>query len=121
MKISTIQIVRGSEQRLVCSIDKVERTEAMFERMRGLLGAAGLSPNTGLWINSCNSIHSFFMAFSIDVVYLDKNNTVLRIIEDMRPWRVNACWSARSVIELGQGQVDLLGIQPGDNVNCLSS
>jgi uncharacterized membrane protein (UPF0127 family) len=121
MKTSAIQIFRGPEQKLVCSVDQVERTETIFERMRGLLGATGLAPNRGLWINSCNSIHSFFMAFSIDVVYLDKNNTVLRIIKDMRPWRVNACWSAQSVIELGQGQVDLLGIQPGDNVNCLSS
>lgn len=120
MKISAIQIFRGAEQRVVCSIDKVKRTESIFERMRGLLGTAGLGPNTGLWINSCNSIHSFFMAFSIDVVYLDKNNMVLRIIENMPPWRCNACWSARSVIELGQGQVNLLGIQLGDNVNCLS-
>ncbi len=120
MKTSAIQIFRGSEQILICSVARMQRTETMLERMRGLLGADALAPNTGLWINSCNSIHSFFMAFNIDVLYLDKNNNVLRVIKDMRPWRFNACWSARSVIELGQGQVDLLGIQLGDNVNCVS-
>tara|TARA_B100000780_G_scaffold32093_1_gene20267 strand:+ start:5900 stop:6262 length:363 start_codon:yes stop_codon:yes gene_type:complete len=119
MKMSAIHIFRGPEQTSICTVDQVERTETMFERMRGLLGAAVLKPNTGLWISSCNSIHSFFMSFSIDVLYLDKNNTVLHIIEDMPPWRVNACWPARSVIELRQGQVTVLGIQPGDNVNCI--
>lgn len=119
MRTSTIQVYRGPEQMSVCTVDQVQRTETMFERMRGLLGAAVLKPNTGLWISSCNSIHSFFMSFSIDVLYLDKNNTVVRVIEDMQPWRVNACWPARSVIELRQGQVAALGIQTGDNVNCI--
>ena len=117
--MSTIHIYRGTEQTSVCSVDQVQRTETIFERMRGLLGAAVLKPNTGLWISSCNSIHSFFMSFSIDVLYLDKNNTVVRVIEDMQPWRVNACWPARSVIELRQGQVAALGIQTGDTVNCI--
>ena len=119
MRMSTIHIYRGPEQTSVCTVDQVQRTETMFERMRGLLGSAVLKPNTGLWISSCNSIHSFFMSFSIDVLYLDKNNTVVRVIEDMQPWRVNACWPARSVIEFRQGQVAALGIQTGDTVNCI--
>ena len=119
MKMSTIHIFRGPEQTSICTVGQVERTETMLERLRGLLGSAVLKPNTGLWIISCNSIHSFFMSFSIDVLYLDKNNTVLRVIEDMPPWRINACWPARSVIELRQGQVAVLGIQPGDTVNCI--
>lgn len=119
MRMSTIHIYRGPEQTSVCTVDQVQRTETMFERIRGLLGSAVLKPNTGLWISSCNSIHSFFMSFSIDVLYLDKNNTVVRVIEDMQPWRVNACWPARSVIEFRQGQVAALGIQTGDTVNCI--
>tara|TARA_B110000908_G_scaffold5658_2_gene7214 strand:+ start:3458 stop:3820 length:363 start_codon:yes stop_codon:yes gene_type:complete len=119
MKMSTIHIFRGPEQTSICTVDEVKRTETMFERMRGLLGSAVLTPNTGLWISSCNSIHSFFMGFSIDVLYLDKNNTILRVIEDMPPWSINACWPARSVIELRQGQVAVLGIQPGDSVQCI--
>ena len=120
MMTSAIQIFRGPGQKLICTVAQTQRTETMFERMRGLLGADALLPDTGLWINSWNSVHSFFMSFTIDVLYLDKNNDVVRVIKDMRPWRVNACWSARSVIELGHGRVDVLGIQLGDNVNWVS-
>ena len=74
MMTSAIQIVRGPGQKLICTVAQTQRTETMFERMRGLLGADALSPDTGLWINSCNSVHSFFMSFTIDVLYLDKNN-----------------------------------------------
>ena len=116
MMTSSIQILRGPDQKLICTVAQTQRTETIFERMRGLLGIDALATDAGLWINSCNSVHSFFMAFNIDVLYLDKNNSVLRIIKGMRPWGINACWPARSVIELGHGQVDLLGIELGDNI-----
>lgn len=81
-------------------------------RGRGLLGRASMDPDEGLWIVlgeglsmiPCPTIHTFFMKFTIDVLFLDKALKVVRIIENMKPWRLSP-WvvSAHSVLELAGG------------------
>lgn len=73
-------------------------------RSRGLLGRTSMEPGEGLWIVPCPMIHTFFMKFAIDVLFLDKQNNVVRVIEDLKPWRLSPwVWRARSVLELPSG------------------
>jgi uncharacterized membrane protein (UPF0127 family) len=59
----------------------------------------------------------FFMRFPIDAVFLDAENTVLRIAADLRPWRVAGCRGAKAVVELAAGECARVGLQPGDRLN----
>lgn len=89
-------------------------------RERGLLGRDTLLPGEGLWIVPCQAIHMFFMRFSIDLVYIDRQKRVCKVRSNVAPWRISACISAHSVLELPAGTVretstqreDVLEISP---------
>jgi uncharacterized membrane protein (UPF0127 family) len=71
-------------------------------RSKGLLGRARLAPGEGLWILPCEAVHTFFMQFPIDLVYLDRRNRIRKICHAVPPWRLSACLSAHSVLELAR-------------------
>jgi len=85
-------------------------------RRTGLLKHTSLAPGDGLWIVPCESVHSFFMKFTIDVLYLDKQHKVKRIRPEMVPWRASACLTAHSVLELPAGTIARTGTQVGDQL-----
>ena len=73
----------------------------MLERMRGLIGRKALEPGRGMLILKCNCIHTFFMRFPIDATFLDRDGRVVRVVRNIRPWRlwVWGGWRAVSVLE----------------------
>ena len=85
-------------------------------RQRGLLGRNGLAEGEGLWIIPCESVHTFFMRFAIDLVYLDRKRRVRKVRSGVGPWRLSACISAHSVLELAAGTVRSTGTQRGDSL-----
>jgi uncharacterized membrane protein (UPF0127 family) len=88
-----------------------------WARARGLLGRRDLPPGEGLIIRPCNSVHSFFMAFPIDVVYVDGDNIVLALTLSLAPNRVGPIvWRARNVIELPAGVASATATQVGDRL-----
>lgn len=74
-------------------------------RNKGLLGRAGLPPGGGMWIVPCGSVHTFFMKFPIDLVYIDRNKKVKKVRSNVGAWRLSACLSAHSIVELPAGVV----------------
>lgn len=74
---------------------KVART--LFERMKGLIGVKRLPEGEGLLILRCNSIHTFFMSFPIDATFLDSGNNVVRIVRNIKPWRLFVWGGFRAV------------------------
>ena len=68
-----------------------------------------------MWIDT-NSVHTFFMKFAIDLVYVDKHNKVRKVRHAVVPWRVSACLSASSVLELPPGTAERTGTRPGDEL-----
>jgi hypothetical protein len=84
------------------------------KRNKGLLGRNGLGPGEGLWIVPCEAVHTFGMQFPIDLIYLDRNNRIKKLRSDVRPWRLSACFSAHSVLELASGTIRNTQTQPGD-------
>ena len=75
------------------------------KRNKGLLGRDRLSPGEGLWIVPCEAVHTFAMRFAIDLVYLDRKNRIKKLSSDVPPWRLSACLSAHSVLELPAGTI----------------
>ena len=70
------------------------------ERRTGLLKHQRLEQGDGLWIIPCESVHTFFMKFAIDLVYLDRKNIVRKVRHAVPAWRLSACLPAHSVLEL---------------------
>ena len=87
--------------------------ETMFARLRGLLGRSGLSSGEGMLLRPAASVHTAFMRFTIDVVFLDREDRVLKVAADLRPWKATGCRGARTVLELPAGEAARQGLRPG--------
>lgn len=97
--------------------DNLEKADTRLKRMRGLLGRSGLAPDEGLWIDPCSSIHMFFMRFAIDAIFLDPDGYVVRVHEELKPWRMaRGGKHAYSVLELPAGRASFFGIKPGQRL-----
>jgi len=96
---------------------KVLLAETLWSRMRGLLGRDALPQAEGLLIRPCCGVHTFFMKFPIDVVFLDGGNRVIAAAVNLKPYRMTRIVRAsRSVLELAAGTVDASGTRTGNEV-----
>jgi uncharacterized membrane protein (UPF0127 family) len=105
--------IAGSGQ---CLLERVETAITVWQRFHGLMLRADLPAGHGLLIMDCGSVHTCFMRFSIDLVYLSRDNRVLKIVPALKPWRVSACRGARGVLEAPGGSAEQAGLQVGDTV-----
>ena len=96
--------------------DAVELADTSETRRVGLLKHERLEPGSGLWIVPCESVHTFFMKFPIDLVYLDKQRKVRKVRHAVPAWRLSACLSAHSILELPAGTAEKSGTLPGDEL-----
>lgn len=94
----------------------LEIADTPWRRMRGLLGRDGLAPGAALLIDPCRSIHTFFMRFPIDVIYLDGDWRVAKTVERLGPWRLSACLRARRTVELPAGALEALDVATGSKL-----
>ena len=80
---------------------RIKVAKSFFARLRGLIGVKSLAPDEGLLIERCNCIHTFFMRFPIDATFLDGNGNTVKIVRNIKPWRlfVWGGWRARKVLE----------------------
>jgi hypothetical protein len=75
-----------------------------------------LEPGEGLVLRPEWSIHTFFMRFPIDVVFVDADQVVVKIVPDLRPWRTAVCKEAHEVVELAAGECERRGLHAGDRL-----
>ncbi len=87
--------------------------DTVWTRLRGLIGSPSLIPGEGLLLRPARSIHTCFMRFPVDVVFLDGEHRVLAVHHGLRPWRMRAQRGARAVLELAAGEAKRLGIERG--------
>jgi uncharacterized protein len=91
--------------------------DGYWSRLRGLIGAAPLAPGEGLLISPCTSVHTHFMGFSIDVIYVNQDNEVVGIDAGMAPWRFGRFYRrVRYVVELPAGTASATGTRVGDRL-----
>jgi uncharacterized membrane protein (UPF0127 family) len=86
------------------------------QRARGLLGRRKLEPGEGLYL-ATSSIHTHFMRFPIDVVFLDDHMNVTRIRHRLKPWRFALSRDARGVVELEAGVCERVGLALGERLS----
>jgi uncharacterized membrane protein (UPF0127 family) len=84
--------------------------------MRGLLGRRELLPGEGIVMRPGWSIHTAFMRFPIDVVFVDADQVVLQIVPGLKPWRAALCRGGHDVVELAAGECARRGLGTGDRV-----
>jgi uncharacterized membrane protein (UPF0127 family) len=114
------RVRKGARTRAVQRLDGAvvcERctiADSPLPRMRGLLGKRDLRSNEGVLLRPAGSVHTFFMRFPIDIVFLDRDGRVLRIAESVRPWRTAAARGAKAVLELRAGECARRRLLTGD-------
>jgi uncharacterized protein len=91
--------------------------DRMLPRMKGLLGRKSLPAGEGMLIRPAPSIHTFFMRFPIDVVFLSRQGEVLKIAEHVAPWRARSCRHSYAVLELAAGEAGRCGLAIGDRID----
>ena len=96
---------------------KIREAASFIDRAVGLLCTPALESGEGLWLHPCSSIHTFFMRYPIDVLYLDAEGTVLACLT-LPPWKLSGGHRAsRGVLELPSGTLRQSGTQPGDRLD----
>jgi uncharacterized protein len=111
MKQMTVSISSGD------SIEHVSLANTPWLRLRGLLGRPQLAAEQGLLITPCNGVHSFAMKYPLDIVFLDSNNSVIKLTRGLKPWRATSCLGAAKVLELSAGVIEKKNINQGDSLS----
>ena len=94
----------------------VELATTRAERRRGLLGRDWLHPHEGIVLAPCMAVHTAFMRFPIDVVFIDSDGKAVQIVHELSPWRITASLRARAVVELASGTAAAEDIRIGDHL-----
>lgn len=95
---------------IVCDLDN------FWGRLRGLMLRAALPSGCGVLLSNCAAIHTCFMRFSIGVIFLSKNGVVLKVVGNLRPWRVAVCGNGSYVIEVASADPIIRRIRVGDQL-----
>jgi uncharacterized protein len=111
--MKTKLIVNLSRGRSVCVGQVADRP---LSRMRGLIGRSGLPAGEGMLLRPAPAIHTAFMRFPIDALFLDRDLEVLEVVERLRPWRMASKRNARAVLELPAGESARRGVAVGDKL-----
>jgi uncharacterized membrane protein (UPF0127 family) len=94
------------------------RTENVIERTAGLLTLLPLDKGQGLLINKCNSIHTVGMHYALDVVYLNRQLNVVKLVKNIKPARMSFSLRAKHTLELLAGEINRIGIKEGMTLVC---
>ena len=94
--------------------ERVQLASDPWSRFWGLMGRRELAANSGILITPCGSIHMFFMRFAIDVVFIDRENVVVKVVHGIKPWRAAMGGGGKKALELPAGAAGAASIEPGD-------
>jgi len=115
-----LRALNQSRGTVLCA--RLENAGGVAGQSKGLLGRDGLEPGAGMLFENSRFtpmmwMHMFFMRFTIDIVFLDRGDKVIRISRQLRPWRVSAMvFGARRALELEAGAAEKSSTQVGDQI-----
>lgn len=112
-------LLQGEDGRAIC--ERCVVADKPLSRLKGLLGRAGLEPGEGLLICPAAAIHTGFMRFPIDAVFLDRNLTVVGTVARLRPWRASGRRRARAVLELRAGESAERRLRAGERLRLVET
>ncbi|MDQ3867504.1 MAG: DUF192 domain-containing protein [Actinomycetota bacterium] len=103
---------------VVC--ERCEVADTPLRRLRGLLGRSSLPAGEGLLLRPTPAVHTSFMRFPLDLVFLDGDLVVVDVVDELQPWRAAARRAARAVLELAAGERVRRHVVPGDQLALVS-
>ena len=106
--------IRREDGNIVC--ERCVLADTALTRMRGLLGRRDLPAGNGILLRPASSVHMAFMRFPIDAVFLDRDLRVVKIADDLRPWRAAGSRGAKAVLEMRAGEAGRRGVRVGDRL-----
>jgi uncharacterized protein len=107
-------VLVAPDGQVVC--DVCHLADRPHTRMRGVIGWKYLQRGEGVLLRPTFSIHTAFVRFPIDAVFLDGEWEVVSIAKQVRPWRLAGARKAKAVLELAAGESERLGLRPGDRL-----
>ena len=111
-----MRIVNLTNNNVIC--ENCGLADTLLTRTVGLIGRKKLDKDEGLLITGCRSIHSCFMSFPICAIFIDESNTVVKVIENFKTWRISGCYKkADRVIELPPMKASETGTKKGDKLS----
>ena len=111
---NTAPVTNLTRETPVC--EQATLADRPLARMRGLMGRRGLPAGRGLLLSPAPAIHTAFMRFEIDALFLDRDLVVIGARDRLRPWRTAAQRGAHAVLELAAGERARLGVEIGDRL-----
>jgi uncharacterized membrane protein (UPF0127 family) len=113
--IETVMLINRASGKVLAK--DVRRAQTFWSRFRGLMFTSAFRPDTALHFKPCQSIHTFFMRYSIDVLYLDRNHKVVALESNVRPGKFGRIHTmASSVVELPAGKISETETEIGQEV-----
>jgi uncharacterized protein len=109
-----VTILNRTRGNVVC--ERTEIADTFLSRLRGLVGRASLPAGSGMFFTGESSIHSAFMRFEFDAVFMDRELRVVGLAERIPPWRARAARGARNILELAAGEISRTGVEIGDQL-----
>jgi uncharacterized membrane protein (UPF0127 family) len=98
---------------------EIKEAKSFMDRTVGLMFKNSMNGYDGLLLSPCPSIHTFFMRFKIDVIFMDKSYSIVKIIRDIKPWRMSRMYfKAYYCLELPSGRLSL-EINEGDQLEVM--
>ena len=114
-----MQAVNRSNSMVIAS--DLRKANGFLPKLRGLIGKTVFEKGEGLWMAPCRAIHTIGMRFPIDVVFMDKDFTVRKIVKCLRPFRpIVYCYRANGIMELPVGTIENANIQVGDKIEIVN-
>ncbi len=98
----------------LCVLPRVWKAVNAYERTRGLLGRPPLANGEGLLIDRCRMVHTMGMRYALDLIFLDADGHILKMVSNVPPLRLAGALSAQSTLELPAGAMAGLGLQLGE-------
>ena len=101
--------------------DRVSVAKSFWSRLKGLMFRSGMGENEGLIFYDAPSIHTFFMRFPIDVVFMDRQQRVVKISRALKPWRITSCFGSSLTLEIPANRSSAVSMESGDELEVVNS
>ena len=96
---------------------EVKIADSFFTRLAGLMFQKKMPQGTGLLLAPCNSVHMCFMRFAIDVIYIDKEYKIIKVVKYLKPWvGLSMCSKAWATLEVSAGESERCGLEVGEKL-----
>jgi uncharacterized membrane protein (UPF0127 family) len=117
-RVQVVRVERESDGAVVC--ERCEVADGFWTRFRGLMLRRGLGAGEGMLIRPAGSVHTLFMRFPLDCVFLDGDLEVVGVRAGVRPWRAAAARGAKATLELPAGAAGRAGLDVGDRLRVVA-